>query len=181
MALSTCRTQSVYTILFTLFTALDSQPAVTTIFSTATLSPNIDQVSGAAVYTNNNEVSVIKNGVAEVWDVQIQSQGTWQFILLLDGTWGFSDVMKSSIKLTVNSDSSTSSPTATFDKLLFGFTSADNTRYISTSIQMNDVGGPNGGPNLIYPACSLSTLAAGSGDVAALPSTDRSCDIAGIH
>ena len=175
MALLSIRIQFVCTILLSLIPAIWSQAAVTTIYSTATLSPNIDQASGAAVYTNNNEVSVINNGVAEVWDVSIQSQGTWQFILLLDGTWGFSDVMKSSIKLTVNSDSSTSFGTATFDKLLFGFTSADNTRYISTSIQMDD----NGEPNYIYPGCAATTLTAGSGDIASLPSTDRSCDIAG--
>merc|ERR550532_882399 len=139
------------------------------------LTPASPTLNGASVQSHVNEVSTTATGA---WQVDVLEQNTWHFLIILDNTWGFDAASKSSIKVTLQSDSIATGPVpdaGSFDDLLFGFTT-DNTQYISTWIPMDNTGQKN----RIYPACDQSAgLGFGVGDIASLPNTDRNCDIAG--
>ena len=157
-------------IISTLTTTIYAQ----TIHKSLTLTPSNTAESGASILPHLDEVSSVVYpivGLHElVWQVDIASQDSWQFILILDETWGFSPNAKDTIEITINSPSvATGSATDTFDTLVFGFTT-DNQQYFSTRIPMNN----NGERNTIYPECDIfsdSTQTFGTGDIANLPST----------
>eukprot|EP01084_Bolivina_argentea_P279848 478493_1 len=136
-----------------------------------TLTPTNTNSNGARVMTHLQEVKASTNE----WQVTVQHQYTWQFILILDNSWGFDPDIYSSIAITINSNSVVTGP-STFDWLLYGFT-VDNSEYFTTLMPMD-----NHESNHIYPACSTNfrspTQPYGIGDIASLPQFDRSCDIA---
>lgn len=137
-----------------------------TVDKTVTLTPSNTQDSGAYILTHIGEVSV--GSPFDIWQVDIASQNSWQFILILDKTWGFSSTEKSSIEITVNSPSIATGP-STFDDIVFGFTT-NNQEYFSTWLPMDN----NGQKNRIYPECDDSaapTQTYGVGDVSSLPNT----------
>merc|ERR1719445_493600 len=81
-----------------------------------------NDVSGASVETHLTEVDPALGGG---WEVNVNTQNSWQFIILLDRTWGFNPTAPSSIRLTVASESVATGPVpsfGSFDDLLFGFT-----------------------------------------------------------
>ena len=135
------------------------------------LTPFQTSSNGARIFSSYGEVEA---STAGTWDIQVNSQRLWHFIILVDNTWGFDTTGVSQMKVTVESTSIASA--TTFDNLLFGFT-VDNTRYISSSIAMNN----DGDNNQIYPNCASAPQGQekGFGNIASLPSSDRGCDIAG--
>eukprot|EP01084_Bolivina_argentea_P084014 152050_1 len=109
------------------------------------------------------------------WNVTIQSQKTFQFIISLDRTWGFNPNTQSSIRITISSPSI--ADTLSFDDLVFGF-ATNNQQYFSVWIPMDN----NGQKNRIYPSCDTSSVPSqtfASGDITKLLHKDRACDIAG--
>ena len=136
-----------------------------TIEKQVTLTPSNTIDSGAIILSHLGEVSI---GLPfDRWKVNITSQNTWQFILILDNSWGFSSTEKSAIEITVNSPSVAGIDN--FDDIVFGFTT-DNAKYISTWIPMDN----NGQKNRIYPECDTSphpTQTHGVGNIATLPNT----------
>eukprot|EP01084_Bolivina_argentea_P070143 127572_1 len=140
------------------------------ISKSVTLTPNHLSGDGATIYSHIKEVHTINN----TWIARHNiSQQSWQFILILDGSWGFDSNVSSSIQITLHSPSVTTE-NSIFDSLLFGFTT-DNNEYISTFITSNQTE-----PNKIYPNCDpITPQTPARGDIASLPSFNRTCDIAG--
>eukprot|EP01083_Nonionella_stella_P191178 707776_1 len=137
------------------------------------LTPSNHNINGINITTSTTEVTPT---LSNEWNITINSQTTYQFIISIDSTWGFHPNIKSSIKLTINSPSIATGP-STFDDIIFGFTT-DNTKYISTWIPMDN----NGQKNRIYPNCDRSSTpkqSLGIGNIELLPNTDRNCDVAG--
>eukprot|EP01083_Nonionella_stella_P065253 170801_1 len=105
-----------------------------------------------------------------LWLTNVLAENSWQFIIALDNTYGFDPIHPSSISITVNAPWVDAT-----EELLFGF-STDNEHYVSIAIPLSN---PRQS-NQIYPACipSLrSTQSFAFGDIAALPRSDRKCDI----
>lgn len=144
-----------------------------TLIKSERLTPFQTNTNGARIFSSYGEVEATSAGT---WDISVNSQRLWHFIILLDNTWGFDPTGISSIRVTT--ESTAKAGPNTFDNLLFGFT-VDNTRYISSNIAMNN----DGDNNLIYPNCAVAPQgqAKGYGNIASLPSSDRGCDIAGLY
>ena len=169
MALSGVLRTSICCVLFGI-NSLRSQYVI----KSESLTPANPFLNGAIVQSHVSEVSTSATGG---WQVDVTTQNTWHFVIFLDNTWGFDASAKSTIKVTVQSDSVATGPVpqaGSFDDLIFGFTT-DNTQYISTWIPMDNTGQKN----RIYPSCDHTGLGFGVGDIASLPNTDRNCDIAG--
>ena len=144
-----------------------------------TLSPSQTLASGSSCIVHHNEVYQSVNGG---WGVFITSQSTWQFIVILDNTWGFDPVVKSSITITIDSDYTQSGHgTETHNDLMFGFT-VDNAEFISAKIPVHNYN--NGEMNAIYPQCARTfdpIKVFGRGDIASLPNSNRRCDVVGTN
>merc|ERR1711933_364403 len=154
---------------FLLFSNIStSQPSI----KSATLTPQTKQTMGAVIYSHFGEVSIANN----LWNVDINSQTSWQFIIVLDASWGFHPTADSFIEFTINSPSITTG-SGNFNDIVFGLT-ADNQQYFSISTPMNSPSSSN----RIYPFCDTSISPSqtfANGDVAQLPQFDRNCDVAG--
>lgn len=138
------------------------------------LTPSNHWTNGAMLISHFGEVQDLPSNE---WQVDIASQGSWQFILILDSTWGFSSTDKSAIEIQIASPSIATGPD-TFDDIVFGFTTGNN-EYFTTWLPMDN----NGQKNRIYPECDQTwppSQTYAVGDVATLPNTDRNCDVAGI-
>eukprot|EP01084_Bolivina_argentea_P144184 253053_1 len=136
-----------------------------TAVKTAILTPLESNNNGAEVMFNIQEVSVFDT----YWDVNILHQTGWNFIIKTDETFGIDTTYDSTIEFTTNINGFPNT-----QELLFAFTT-DNKQYISMLIPMDSFGKIN----KIYPSCQLSsTSPTAIGDIAAIPQTDRSCDIA---
>merc|ERR1719242_1613096 len=97
-----------------------SQSSIGNYGKTVLLTPSITQLDGAQIITAHNEVYTTTNNG---WGVLINSQSTWQFILILDNTWAFHPIFDSVIEITIDSDyRATGHGPDTFNELLFGFT-----------------------------------------------------------
>eukprot|EP01084_Bolivina_argentea_P311858 539862_1 len=135
----------------------------------AVLTPITKRINRTSVITNINDVNLY----GDQWLVNTQSEDQWQFIVLIDPSYGFHDKFSSSIIFTVNSNQAEFFPG---DELIFGVT-ASNAEYISFKIPLSVEQ-----PNQIYPLCNpskTSTQLFATGDISSIPQTDRDCDIAG--
>eukprot|EP01084_Bolivina_argentea_P082843 149997_1 len=141
------------------------------------LSPFIPQNNnGVSVQFNINEVEIHGSH----WDVNMLSEYGWNFIIQTEIPFGgIHTPHDSTLEFTTNLFA-----TPKITELLFAFTS-DNKKYIAILIPM-DFTFDNSTSNIprenqIYPSCTLThtSVEFGMGDIASIPQTDRSCDIAG--
>merc|ERR1719245_2080539 len=100
-----------------------------TIIKTAKLTPIQTYDKGARVLSSIQDAPPTQNGNEFSWDVNIQSQKGWQFVISLDPSFGFDAYQTSAISITLNG------PTHSIgtDELLFGVTN-NNANYFSMAI-----------------------------------------------
>eukprot|EP01083_Nonionella_stella_P209439 759215_1 len=141
------------------------------------LTPRSSKQDGVNVLTHIEEVTRINTD--ETWQLTTLFQYTWQFIIILDESWGFNSIEKSSLTFTVNSPTPSDSFTQSVDDIIFGF-STNNDEYISMAIGIGNDNPIN--TNKIFPNCftpaSEKKSAFANGDIATMPDYNRRCDIA---
>eukprot|EP01084_Bolivina_argentea_P270550 460074_1 len=158
----------IISFIFLIFGILNAE-----IIKSETLTPRSSEANGIRLLTQIAEVS--KKDNQEEWSIFVLYQNSWQFIFIMDETWGFHTEKESSISFTVNSPKTT---TQTFDNIIFGF-STNNNEYISMSIPIGNINNNQINTNKIYPNCLTEMKSEfATGDIARLPYYNRQCDVA---
>merc|ERR1719433_1892320 len=71
-----------------------------TLLKSERLTPFQTSSNGARIFSSYGEVEASTSGT---WDIQVNSQRLWHFIILVDNSWGFDPTGVSQMKVTVES------------------------------------------------------------------------------